>query len=265
MRYSKSYPMLRSEYDIAASVEQYLTSGYPKAKADLYSDFGLRGPHGSRSDYCQTYNTSRYKRPAGTNGNYVERCQSLLRMYINRIRDSRRDRRVTPTPSLVEKYKSGSSVRINDRLFDPGYVHWLHKRICEWRPGNLSYGPKSICAHSSKHNFDSQTQRLTYTASMAKMRYESFILDGDAHVPIIVSDKFILDYMLEGKPYVPSIFADGDVIPVRYIEGDRPHAVKDGFVAKVGDSYGCGNTARDAVKGAKMRAVRKAKKTLGIL
>lgn len=263
MRYSKSYPMLRSEYDIAASVEQYLTSGYPKAKADLYSDFGLRGPHGSRSDYCQTYNTSRYKRPAGTDGNYIEKCQSLLRMYINRIRDSRRDRRVTPTTSLVEKYKYGSNVKINNRLFDPGCVTWLQRRIQEWRPNNLSYCQKSICTHSSQHNFDNH--KLTYTASMAKMRYESFKNDNDAHVPIIVSDKFILDYMLGGNPYVPSIFADGDVIPVRYIEGDRPHAVKDGFVAKIGDSYGCGNTERDAVKGAKMRAVRKAKKTLGIL
>lgn len=263
MRYSRTYPMLRSEHDIAASIEQYLTSGYPKAKADLYSDLGMRGPHGKRSDYCQSYVGKKYSRPAGANAEYLERCYSALRTYINRIRDSRRDRRVPPFANLVDRYKSGQVIEINERVFDPGYVYWLSRRISEWRPNNLSGILKSICTHSSKHNFDNH--RLTYTAHMAYMRYSAFMKRDDAHAPFVVSDKFIFDYMLQGKPYVPSFFADGDVIPVRYIDGDKPYVLRDGFVAKVGDSYGCGNTARDAVKGAKMRAVRKVKKTLGIL
>ena len=284
MKYTRSHRSLginADEFTIANLLEKYLSDdGSPGENrnliADLYRGFGQSGKQESRDTYISPINGFRtqdtFKWVRKRNPDLFDRCEGIVRTYLRMLREKRAERKRGNRKTLTQLYLEGAAVRmINNgdarEFYSRGNIAHMTRKLREWRPKSLDQLAITVATHSSHHDFiysATSDTKFIYTPHIGKMRGDAAIRTGDAYVPNVVSDRFIFDYMLHGKPYVPSLICDGDVIAVRFIE-DSTFKLHDGFLAKVGSEFSCAATERDALKGAKMRAVRKTKKALGLV
>ena len=283
-RLHKLHKISPEEFSLANLAERYLVGQNMSKLPDLYKAFGVGGPKNDRDSYITSlsigsYSNKSYKAALGpkTDSDMFDRCESIARWYLNRLRSSRAEtNRFKTRLSKVQLYLAGSVNGVSTetstgefRTFDSSIAgKRMIRALIDWQPKNLGGAKYIVARHSRDHSFvfgEGGSPTLTYTPHIAGMRCIAKLEDGDAEVPLFASDRFILDYMLQGMPYVPSLIGDGDVIPVRFLDGSLPYKVQDGFLAKVASEFACAATERDAIKGAKMRAVRKTKKALGLL
>lgn len=281
-RLHKLHKISPEDFSLANLAERYLVGQNMSKLPDLYKAFGVGGPKNDRDSYITSlsigsYSNKSYKAALDpkTDSDMFDRCESLARWYLNRLRSSRAEtNRFKTRLSKVQIYLAGSGNGVSMetptgefRTFDSStHIKRMVRHLNSWRGNHLNEVKVNVAQHSRNHDFTfSPAPTLTYTPHIARMRIMAGMNDGDAEAPIFASDRFILDYMLQGLPYVPSLISDGDVIPVRFIDGTLPFVVQNGFLAKVATEFACAATERDALKGAKMRAVRKTKKALGLL
>jgi hypothetical protein len=103
---------------------------------------------------------------------------------------------------------------------------------------------------------------------MGDKRYAASQVDcPEERVPLVATDRFIVKILDDnGNVHVPSGIAEGDVHVVEYLQvkGDK-FEVKQGFLVRDGNNFGCAATVPDARKAAKMKSVRAAREALGIL
>jgi hypothetical protein len=171
-----------------------------------------------------------------------------------------------PTPMNVSvlTYLEGDAVRKNvlgsegrkTRYFQPRYeLRRFERAVDDWWPtfGKSAYYKPVM--HRSQHQYGT-TFRLV--PGLVKLRYERGL-------PFVATERLILDFIgADGLPFVPERLEEDVPVPVLYFDKKYPLDPKRGFVVDYGGQIGVASKESDARKAAKMKAVRAAKKALGL-
>lgn len=264
--------VFKSEYEIASTIMRAFTGGNPHRTKDVISTFfsdskASRNGKAKDPDYS-TFRMAQKDVCIGSNQNSRTNATSasFLESFWRQIQSHRRKRREVKDQTKFSNVLAGGVASIGERDFHGSYVSSIAMEIRDWRPRSMQYVKPKVVMHTSLHSFNSKDpNELCYTPYMAKLRVMGSKKNDQEHIPLIASDRFILDYILCGKPYVPSFIHDGDVVQVRFIDPDNKFKVTEGWLARSGNDYGCSATESGAIRAAKIRNVKRVKKTLGLL
>lgn len=252
--------MIGKHYDqLFKSVEHYLTRGNRKKLQALYKMIGQSGKNRSK-----TVSSFSLEEPFFKGLRNVSDPRSIFLDYINRKRTLRANARGNPVESKFKAALRGSVVSLNGRHFHPmGDVRWMVNRISQWRPNLIGHLAPVMSLHSLTKELSLDQGRLTINPTEAAKRRVAANLpaDDDRHIPLVATDRFIM-WFPDG---VPDRICDGEDVQVAFITDCSKPRCTWGWLSKHGDEFGCSTTQSDARKAAKMRAVRKAKKALGLL
>jgi hypothetical protein len=190
--------------------------------------------------------------------------RSIFLDYINRKRSLRAIAKGAPYQSKFQAALRGSVVSLNGERFHPmGNVKWMVNKISQWRPNLIGPLAPVMSLHSLTKELSLDKGRLAINPTEASKRMvaANFPADDDRHIPLVATDRFIM-WFPDG---VPDRICDGEDVRVAFITDCSKPRCTWGWLSKHGTEFGCSATQSDARKAAKMRAVRKAKKALGLL
>lgn len=243
------------------ATESYLTKGKRSNLAKLYTLAGMRGDKSKRSQYVRGFHSDE----AILNGLASKHdARSIFSEYLNALKAKRRDMIGDPAESKFAMAMRGCVVSFGERMFAPkNDVRWIANRITEWRPNLIGDLTAQVVKHSSQKTMCLPTTTLRMTPGEARLRRDKYNnpAESDDHVPLVATDRFIM-WFASG---VPEKICDGDDVMVAFITDDSRPKVTWGWLSKFGTEFGCSANLSDARKAAKMRAVRKAKKALGLV
>lgn len=243
------------------AAESYLIKGKRSNLAKLYTAAGMRGDKSKRSQYVRGFHFDEAKI------NDLEAkadARSIFMDYLNNLKAKRRDMIGDPAESKFAMAMRGCVVSFGGRMFAPkNDVRWVANRITEWRPNLIGDLTVKVVTHSSQKTMCLPTTTLRMTPGEARLRRDKYNnpAESDDHVPLVATDRFIM-WFANG---VPEKICDGDDVMVAFITDDSKPKVTWGWLSKFGTEFGCSANLSDARKAAKMRAVRKAKKALGLV
>lgn len=249
----------RHYYNLFKATETYLTREDRRWLSTLYK---MAGQHGkNRSKVIESLDWSA---PLLKGLKNVQDPKSIFRDYLNRVREIRKEMKPQPYESAFKLATRGGVVCIKGRYFSPmSDARWLANRIAEWRPNLIGHLSTELSAHSLKREISLANTKLTISPGEALLRRKGveFPREDDRHIPLVATDRFIM-WFPNG---VPEKICDGDDVQVAFITDDSKPRVAWGWLSKHGTEFGCSAHQSDARKAAKMRAVRKAKKALGLI
>lgn len=253
-------------YKLHKEAEFYMTRNERRNLIKLYSMFGVRGKE--RAYNARAFECWDIKNKFGYSLTAARHARDVMYDYMTSIRQSRRDSR--PDPSTM-KFKfavvtGGGYALVGNRAFESSsHVKWFANRISEWRPKLVGILSTVMAKHTRDNQIDLGNNKVYQTPSIAKLRRLGAAEEGDKFIPLVATDKFILKfYDNNGNQCVPDKISDGDSWVVDFISDDSKPKVKRGVLVKYATEFGCSLTLTDATKAAKMKAVRKAKKALGL-
>lgn len=195
------------------------------------------------------------------------------------IREARNEARQGQfRPTRTQSYRAGRPNVIHDlrfaeekREFYPNHaLNRLRNALTDWYPSRY----KGVTTDSIKPTLRAAdhdlrfANDLRFTPGLASRRRDASAAynDGTGGFPWVVTDRFIVDvFDSNGKSYVPDTIEDEQYYPVRFMEKPIPTEMRDGWLCSYGGFLGCSGRKQDAMKAAKMKAVRAAKENLGIL
>lgn len=248
------------------AAEAYLTIGNRDNLSKLYDLMRIRGKTRGNTTTFSMYELENKLKHDFISG---RDARDIMYDYIIRIQSIRRDARTYNKSSKTQLLRNSTmSVDYGDRNFALlRDVRWLSHQISGWRPSIIGMLTPIVEMHTSNNRVDFANTKLHQTPRIAKLRKDRVNepIESDSYVPLVATDRFIIKFFdANGNQCVPDKIADGDAWDVEFISDDNKPTLKRGVLAKFGTEFGCSVTLSDATKAAKMRAVRKAKKALGL-
>lgn len=189
------------------------------------------------------------------------------------IREARNEAREGEfRPTLTQTYLARRPITIKGkREFFPNHaLNRLRNALIDWYPSRY----RGVTTESIKPTLRAAdhdlrfASDLRYTPGIANRRRDAWVAHNEKRggFPWVVTDRFIVDVIgSDGKVYVPERIEDERFYPVRFMEKPIPTEIRDGWLYSFGGYLGCSGRKQDAMKAAKMKAVRAAKESLGIL
>lgn len=253
-------------YKLYTEAEFYMTRGERKNIIKLYSMFGMRGEN--RYAGVRLFDTYDIKNKFGYDVKSARHARDIMQEYLTSIKNHRRDLRPGPLTmrSKFATVTGGGYALVGGRAFESAsHVRWFASRISDWRPKLIGALATELVKHTKDNRVDLASGKIYQTPSIAKLRRLGSAEEGDKHIPLVATDKFILKFYDDnGSQCVPDKISDGDSWVVDFISDDSKPTVKRGVLVRYATEFGCSLTLTDATKAAKMKAVRKAKKALGL-
>ena len=262
------------EHELFKACERYITFGDRKIMKKLYERLGLSGK--SRRPYAHSFSGDGWSAGRGVTLTNFHQARDCITMHINSVERWREEARPKPYESKFQSVINNNTfVSIThpngeQAVFKTGKsrVLSLGRKITEWRPNIIGNVTGRVALHSRDTSFSFASGCLTYSPTQAKQRIVAALAgtEDDTHIPLVATDRFFFSFVsANGEHYVPDRISDGQELEVQFIsDGPKPQMVR-GWLVKYATEFGCSANLSDARKAAKMKAVRKTKKALGLL
>jgi hypothetical protein len=261
------------EHELFKACEKYITFGDRKLTKKLYQKFGLIGK--TRRKYAYAFDENSWTSGKGKALANFWAARECITGHINSVklwREGAAPKQYESKFQDVVKNCTSAVILSPDSeqiVFRAKYwVSSLGRKITEWRPNIIGGVTSRVALHSRDTSFRTDNCTLTYSPTQAKLRIDAALagVEDDTHIPLIATDRFILSFVnANGEHYVPDRISDGQELEVQFISDGPEPRVMLGWLVKYATEFGCSANLSDARKAAKMRAVRKTKKALGLV